>query len=52
MCCTIKDTATSLSLPRGMIISAYFFVGRQNSSKAGLTYLQSDNNIKLIFFHL
>ena len=37
MCWTIKSTATWLSPPRGIIISAYFFVGRIKSSKAGFT---------------
>jgi len=37
ICCTIRSTATSLSPPRGIIISAYFFVGSMKSSKAGFT---------------
>ena len=37
MCCDMRSMATVFSAPRGTITSAYFFVGRQNSSKAGLT---------------
>ena len=37
MCWDIKSMATVFSAPRGTITSAYFFVGRQNSSKAGFT---------------
>ena len=37
ICCTMRSTATWLSPPRGMIISAYFFVGSMKSSKAGFT---------------
>ncbi len=37
MCCTIRLIATVFSAPRGIMTSAYFFVGKQNSSKAGLT---------------
>lgn len=37
ICCTIKSTAMWLSPPRGIMISAYFFVGRIKSSKAGFT---------------
>ena len=36
-CCTIRSIATVFSAPRGTITSANFFVGIQNSSKAGLT---------------
>jgi hypothetical protein len=39
ICWTIKSIATWLSPPRGMIMSAYFLVGRIKSSKAGLTNL-------------
>ena len=37
MCCFIRSRATTFSAPLGIITSAYFLVGRQNSSKAGLT---------------
>ena len=37
MCCLIRSMATVFSAPRGTITSAYFLVGRQNSSKAGFT---------------
>ena len=37
MCCDMRSMATVFSAPRGTITSAYFFVGRQNSSKAGFT---------------
>ena len=37
MCCLIRSKATTFSAPLGIMTSAYFFVGRQNSSKAGLT---------------
>ena len=37
MCCEIRSMATVFSAPRGTITSAYFFVGKQNSSKAGFT---------------
>lgn len=43
MCWTIKSTATWLSPPRGMMISAYFFVGRMKSSKAGFTNFEYCN---------
>merc|ERR1712027_287377 len=39
MCCATRVMATVLSAPLGMMTSANFFVGRQNSSKAGLTRL-------------
>ena len=37
MCCLIRSIATTLPAPLGIMTSAYFLVGRQNSSKAGLT---------------
>lgn len=37
ICWTIKSIATWLSPPRGIIMSAYFFVGSIKSSKAGFT---------------
>ena len=37
MCWEIRSMATVFSAPRGTITSAYFLVGRQNSSKAGFT---------------
>merc|ERR1719507_255845 len=37
MCWATNDIATVLSAPLGMITSACFFVGRQNSSNAGFT---------------
>ena len=37
ICCLIRSRATTFSAPLGIITSAYFFVGIQNSSKAGLT---------------
>lgn len=40
ICCTIKSIATWLSPPRGIMISAYFLVGRIKSSKAGFTNLE------------
>ena len=33
----MRSMATVFSAPLGTITSAYFFVGRQNSSKAGFT---------------
>lgn len=46
ICCTIKSIATWLSPPRGMITSAYFFVGRIKSSKAAFTNLEYCIKIK------
>merc|ERR1712173_506972 len=37
ICCFIRSRATTFSAPLGIITSAYFLVGMQNSSKAGLT---------------
>ena len=37
MCCLMRSMATVFSAPLGMITSAYFLVGIQNSSNAGLT---------------
>merc|ERR1719347_2211503 len=37
ICCLIRSIATTLPAPLGIMTSAYFLVGRQNSSKAGLT---------------
>lgn len=50
ICWTIKSIATSLSAPRGIITSAYFFVGWMKSSKPGLTYFaycMSDSTVSL-----
>merc|ERR1719454_2105906 len=37
ICWDMRSMATVFSAPRGTITSAYFFVGRQNSSNAGFT---------------
>ena len=37
ICCLMRSMATVFSAPLGTITSAYFLVGRQNSSKAGFT---------------
>ena len=46
MCCTMRSMATWLSPPRGIITSAYFFVGSTKSSNDGFTNLAYCNNFQ------